>query len=192
MSEFRVTVGKARYTDNFTLSTSEFPLSASSLGGRSLGSIHDYPRKSYFGSKEKNSIEVITDLRPQWRYNTTGNIDVNGVHLLINNIQDGFTGTWTAEHWAEGNVFSSPRKVIIKDVARSLRLGGDKSSAFKIANHITSIMPDKLVDGVNITGDLSTLDTVIIKKAPSDQLFAANAAVLACGVRVVSKSGLVG
>ena len=33
-------------------------------------------------------------------------------------------------------------KVIIKDVARSLRLGGDKSSAFKIANKITSIMPD--------------------------------------------------
>jgi DNA polymerase-3 subunit alpha len=35
----------------------------------------------------------------------------------------------------------SPR-VVIKDVARSLRLGGDKSSAFKIANAITSIMPD--------------------------------------------------
>ena len=34
-------------------------------------------------------------------------------------------------------------KVIIKDVARSLRIGGDKSSAFKIANHITSIMPDE-------------------------------------------------
>jgi DNA polymerase III subunit alpha len=33
-------------------------------------------------------------------------------------------------------------KVVIKDVARSLRLGGDKSSAFKISNHITSIMPD--------------------------------------------------
>lgn len=33
-------------------------------------------------------------------------------------------------------------KVIVKDVARSLQLGGDKSSAFKIANHITSIMPD--------------------------------------------------
>jgi DNA polymerase-3 subunit alpha len=33
-------------------------------------------------------------------------------------------------------------KVIIKDVARSLRLGGDKSSAFKIANKITSMMPD--------------------------------------------------
>ena len=33
-------------------------------------------------------------------------------------------------------------KVIIKDVARSLRLGGDKSTAFTIANHITGIMPD--------------------------------------------------
>jgi len=33
-------------------------------------------------------------------------------------------------------------KVVIKDVARSLRLGGDKSTAFKISNHITSIMPD--------------------------------------------------
>lgn len=33
-------------------------------------------------------------------------------------------------------------KVIIKDVARSLRIGGDKSAAFKISNHITSIMPD--------------------------------------------------
>ncbi len=34
-------------------------------------------------------------------------------------------------------------KVAIKDAARSLRLGGDKSTAFKIANHITSIMPDE-------------------------------------------------
>jgi len=33
-------------------------------------------------------------------------------------------------------------KVIIKDVARSLEIGGDKSSAFKIANHLTSIIPD--------------------------------------------------
>jgi len=33
-------------------------------------------------------------------------------------------------------------KVVIKDVARSLRLGGDKSAAFKISNNITSIMPD--------------------------------------------------
>jgi len=33
-------------------------------------------------------------------------------------------------------------KVTIKDVARSLQIGGDKSTAFKIANHITSIMPD--------------------------------------------------
>ena len=48
-------------------------------------------------------------------------------------------------------------------------------------------------DGTDLgTFSLDGSDTVIIKKAPSDKLFAANAAVLACGVRVVSKSGLVG
>ena len=48
-------------------------------------------------------------------------------------------------------------------------------------------------DGTDIgTFSLDGSDTVIIRKAPTDQLFAANAAVLACGVRVVSKSGLVG
>lgn len=33
-------------------------------------------------------------------------------------------------------------KVVLKDVARSLEIGGDRSAAFKLANHITSIMPD--------------------------------------------------
>lgn len=33
-------------------------------------------------------------------------------------------------------------KVIVKDVARSLRLGGDKTTAFSIANNITAMMPD--------------------------------------------------
>ena len=48
-------------------------------------------------------------------------------------------------------------------------------------------------DGTDIgTFSLDGSDTVIIRKAPTDQLFAANAAVLASGVRVVSKSGLVG
>ena len=48
-------------------------------------------------------------------------------------------------------------------------------------------------DGTDIgTFSLDGADTVIIKKAPADKLFAANAAVLACGVRVVAKSGLVG
>ena len=48
-------------------------------------------------------------------------------------------------------------------------------------------------DGTDIgTFSLDGSDTVIIKKASSDKLFAANAAVLACGVRVISKSGLVG
>ncbi len=40
------------------------------------------------------------------------------------------------------NLSTTTPKVIIKDVARSLRLGGDKSSAFKISNAITAIMPD--------------------------------------------------
>ena len=39
-------------------------------------------------------------------------------------------------------------KVIVKDVARSLELGGSRSEAFKIANYITSIMPDaKTIEG---------------------------------------------
>ena len=48
-------------------------------------------------------------------------------------------------------------------------------------------------DGTDIgTFSLDGSDTVIIKKASSDQLFAANAAVMACGVRVFNQSGLVG
>ena len=42
------------------------------------------------------------------------------------------------------------------------------------------------------TFTLGGTESVIIRKAPTDQLFASDAAVLACGVRVVSKSGLVG
>ena len=48
-------------------------------------------------------------------------------------------------------------------------------------------------DGTDIgTFSLDGSDTVIIKKNPTDQLFAGNAAVLACGVRVISASGLTG
>tara|TARA_Y100000310_G_C20044555_1_gene517723 strand:- start:51 stop:341 length:291 start_codon:yes stop_codon:yes gene_type:complete len=48
-------------------------------------------------------------------------------------------------------------------------------------------------DGTDIgTFSLDGSDTVIIKKASSDKLFAANASVLACGVRLFNKSGLVG
>ena len=42
------------------------------------------------------------------------------------------------------------------------------------------------------TFSLDGSDTVIIKNNPTDQLFAGNAAVLACGVRVISASGLTG
>ena len=48
-------------------------------------------------------------------------------------------------------------------------------------------------DGTDIgTFSLDGSDTVIIKKEPTDQLFAANAAVLACSVRVNATSTLVG
>ena len=48
-------------------------------------------------------------------------------------------------------------------------------------------------DGTDIgTFSLDGLDTVIIKKEPTDQLFAADAAVLACSVRVNATSTLVG
>tara|TARA_R110002020_G_scaffold294656_1_gene510420 strand:+ start:1938 stop:2225 length:288 start_codon:yes stop_codon:yes gene_type:complete len=42
-------------------------------------------------------------------------------------------------------------------------------------------------DGTDLgTFSLEGLDTVIIRKATTDKLFAANAAVLACGVRVIT------
>jgi DNA polymerase-3 subunit alpha len=47
-------------------------------------------------------------------------------------------------------------KVVLKDVARSLEIGGDKASAFKIANHLTSIMPDAdtIEEAVNANAEL--------------------------------------
>lgn len=48
-------------------------------------------------------------------------------------------------------------------------------------------------DGTDIgTFSLDGSDTVIIRKDATDKIFAANAAVVACGVRVISKSGLIG
>lgn len=40
------------------------------------------------------------------------------------------------------NLSTMTLKVVVKDVARSLCLGGDKSEAFKIANSITDVIPD--------------------------------------------------
>ena len=42
------------------------------------------------------------------------------------------------------------------------------------------------------TFSLEGHESIIIKKNPTDKLFAADAAVLACGVRVIAKSGMVG
>ena len=48
-------------------------------------------------------------------------------------------------------------------------------------------------DGTDIgTFSLDGSDTVFIKKNPTDKLFAGDVAVLACGVRVVGQSGLIG
>lgn len=41
------------------------------------------------------------------------------------------------------NINTITPKIAIKDITRSLNIGGDKSAAFKIANDITAIIPDK-------------------------------------------------
>lgn len=55
-------------------------------------------------------------------------------------------------------------KVAVKDVARSLRLGGDKSTAFTIANAITAAMPD--VPSLDEAMELSDDVTKYMKKYP--------------------------
>lgn len=40
------------------------------------------------------------------------------------------------------NYSTETAKVALKDTARSLRIGGDKTKAFEIANYLTSLMPD--------------------------------------------------
>lgn len=47
---------------------------------------------------------------------------------------------------AISNINKLTPKVVIKDVARSLVIGGDRSTAFQIANDITAEMPDKVQD----------------------------------------------
>jgi len=49
-------------------------------------------------------------------------------------------------------------KVVLKDVARSLEIGGDKSTAFEIANHITAVMPDvdTIEDAVSSNKEIAT------------------------------------
>jgi DNA polymerase-3 subunit alpha len=45
------------------------------------------------------------------------------------------------------NILRLTPKLVIKDVARSLVIGGDKSTAFKIANDVTASIPDLIIDG---------------------------------------------
>jgi DNA polymerase-3 subunit alpha len=45
------------------------------------------------------------------------------------------------------NILRLTPKLVIKDVARSLVIGGDKSTAFKIANDVTASIPDLIMEG---------------------------------------------
>ncbi len=45
------------------------------------------------------------------------------------------------------NILRLTPKLLIKDIARSLVIGGDKSTSFKIANDITASIPDIIMDG---------------------------------------------
>lgn len=45
------------------------------------------------------------------------------------------------------NIVKLTPKVVIKDVCRSLKLGGDKSTAFGIANRVTGTIPDTVKEG---------------------------------------------
>ena len=95
--------------------------------------------------------------------------------------------------------------VIFQPTTTEAALGGNTGAASNIGTtefvrlHNTAATGTEYLvtleqsDGTDIgTFSLDGSDTVIIKKASSDKLFAANAAVLACGVRVVAKSGVVG
>lgn len=54
------------------------------------------------------------------------------------------------------NILKLTPKLVIKDVARSLQIGGDKSSAFKIANEVTADIPDT----ITINGKAVKVDTM--------------------------------
>ena len=67
------------------------------------------------------------------------------------------------------------------------------NSADANTEHLVTLEESTAAGGTDIgTFTLGGTESVIIRKAPTDQLFASDAAVLACGVRVVSKGGLVG
>jgi len=55
-------------------------------------------------------------------------------------------------------------KVVVKDIARSIKLGGDKSTAFTIANNITAAMPD--ADSIDDAMDMSDEVKKYMKKYP--------------------------
>ena len=70
-----------------------------------------------YSSQLENNIHITSNLKPRYlKYYSTGDLDQNATHLIVKSIQSGFTGTFSAEHWEGDRVYSTPRKVIVKDV----------------------------------------------------------------------------
>ena len=95
--------------------------------------------------------------------------------------------------------------VIFKPITTEAALGTNTGAASNVSSsefvrlHNTAATGTEYLVTLEESGgdDIGTFsldgsDTVIIQKEATDKLFAGNAAVLACGVRVVGKSGLVG
>jgi len=58
------------------------------------------------------------------------------------------------------NINTMTPKVVLKDVARSMNLGGDASTAFKLANEITADIPDKITEN-DKTIEIRTMDQAL-------------------------------
>ena len=81
-----------------------------------------------FHNKEKKAFpDIDTDFHPKWR----------------DKVEEYIINKYGKEKVAHvSNLSLMTPKVVVKDIARSLELGGGKSEAFKIANQITDMIPD--------------------------------------------------
>ena len=116
MDSTRVTKDVARYSENFVRPSGRF----ANRNTNRQSTISYSPLGSSYRTAPPNRLGVTTSLKPQEReissYISTGDVSVNASHLIINNIQPGYTGTWSAELVEGDRVYSTPRDVVIKDV----------------------------------------------------------------------------
>lgn len=68
------------------------------------------------------------------------------------------------------NVNTITPKIAVKDIARSLNLGGDKSTAFKLANDVTATIPDKVTVEVNGVEKIVKVDNMELALRHSKEL----------------------